>query len=174
MGKFTEVTAAQLRGTLARKLVPTADSLRDLLTRFGLRTYKVSVIRIQWSGGDRGVGTPVVLRETVLLPTPKVEGLSSLTELIQPIGMNEEGGIDLTKISATYTDEDLRGLSAQGEEIPPDEEVFYEIEFPRLDGGPSLKRRFQLRGAPQFRPGGLQWSVRLEKSNDNRDRRGDP
>lgn len=172
--KFTQVTPAQIKASLVRKFIPLGDRLRDMLTKFGLRTYKVSIIRVQWSGGVRGEGTVSVVKETVIEPTPKISDLDSLTEFVQPVGLDEVGGIELSKISGRYTEEELRGLSSVGEEIPPDEEVFYEIEFPRPDGGPSLKRRFFTRSAPQYKPGQLQWTLRLEKTHNDRSREGDP
>lgn len=174
MAKFTEVSGPQIKKTLARRLVPLADSLRNMLTTFGLRTYKVSVMRVKWSGGRRGIGFPSVTKQTVILPTPRISDLNALTEIVQPIGLDEIGNILLEGISGRYTEEELRGLDFYGEEIPPDDEVYYEIEFPRIDNGPSLKRRFFTRSAPHFSPGKLAWNLRLEKSTEDRDRNGDP
>lgn len=173
MAKFTEVTAQQLKNTLARRFVPLADSLRDLLTKFGLRTYKVSIIRVRWSGGARGVGVAEVIDQTVLLPTPKISDMSALTAILQPVGMDEVGGIELSEVSGRYTEEQLRGLGEDGAPIDDDVEVFYEVEFPRVDGGPSIKRRFINRSAPTYNAGGLQWSLRLEKAHEDRSREGD-
>jgi len=173
MAKFTEITAQQIRGTLARSLVPLADNLRDLLSQFGLRVYKVSVIRVRWSGGERGVGVPEVVSVKILQPTPKISTLESIDEIIQPIGQHEEGGIKLSKISGTYTEEDLLGQSKRGEEIPEDQEVFYEVEYPRVDGGPSEKRRFYPKSVPTYYPGKLSWEVRLERQHKDRDRDGE-
>ena len=54
--RFTEATSAQAKKSLARSFIPLADSLRDMLTKFGLRAYKVTIVRIEWSGGKRGRG----------------------------------------------------------------------------------------------------------------------
>ena len=172
--KFTQVTSRQVKNTLVRRFIPLADQLRDLLTKFGLRTYSVKVVRIQWSGGERGVGTPVVVKETLIEPTPKIGDFAGIAELVQSVGLDEVGSIELTRVSGRYTEEELRGQNYFGEQIPFDEEVFYEIEFPRPDDGPSLKRRFFIRSAPQYKPGSLAWSVRLEKAHEDRTRQGDP
>lgn len=173
--RFTEASASQLKGTLARRFVPLADSLRDMLTKFGLRPYVVRVVRIQWSGGRRGVGVPSVVSSESLLPTPKVMGLDGLTEFIQPVGMDEIGGIEVTRISGRYTEEQLRGFDpATGDGIPKDTEFFYEVEYPQPGGAPPVKRRFYPSAAPTYYPGKLQWTVRLEKAHEDRSRNGDP
>ena len=171
--RFTEVTGRQAKQTLARRFVPLADSLRDLLTRFGLRTYRVAMVRIAWSGSRRGYGTPTVISEEVMLPTPKITPLSALDQIIQPVGGQEVGSIELSQISGRYTEEQLVGLEEDGTPIPPNVEFFYEVEFFPHDTGPSVKRRFIARATPAYMPGRLQWSIRLERSFDNRERNGD-
>lgn len=173
MSRFTTVTTRQAKATLARDFVDLADDLRDMLTQFGLRTYKVSMIRLQWSGGRRGRGAPIIVSEEALLPTPKISSLDALTELVQPVGVDELGAIELTQISGRYTEEQLTGKGVDGSPIPPNEEFFYEIEF-FPQAGPSKKRRFQTKTAPNYFPGKLQWVLRLEKANDNRALNGDP
>lgn len=170
--RFTEVTSSQAKKTLARRFVPLADSLRDLLTKFGLRAYKVTIVRVEWSGGKRGRGTPAVVSELVLLPTPKISSLDALTELVQPVGLEELGSVELSQISGNFTEEQLRGTSNEGDSIPPNQEFYYEVEFFPHDG-PSQKRRFFPRSAPTYKPGGLQWVIRLEKANEDRQRNGD-
>jgi hypothetical protein len=174
MPKFTEVTGRQIRHSLARRFVPLADMLRNILTTFGLRVYRVALVTIQWSGGERGVGTPTVVRETPLLPTPKLMDMATLAEIVHPIGLDEVGGVVVGEISGTYTEDQLLGLDSEGADIPDDTEFFYEIEFPHPDGKPGIKRRFFPNGVPNYSPGGLQWTVHLEKAHDDRDRRGDP
>lgn len=170
--KFTTVTAKQAAKTLARRFIPLADSLRNMLTTFGLRSYKVSMVRVRWSGGARGVGTPTVESEEVILPTPKVGSLDALSELAQPIGLDEQGSIELSQISGRYTEDQLVGLEPGGREIDPNLEFYYEIEFfPTTEGS---KRRFYPRSVPTYMPGRLQWSLRLEKATADRERNGDP
>lgn len=173
MAKFTTVTTQQAKQTLARDFIGLADDLRDMLTQFGLRTYKVSTVRVQWSGGKRGRGTPVVISEEVILPTPKMSALDGLQELVQSVGLDEIGSLELSQISGRYSEEQLRGFTDAGQGIPQDQEFFYEIEFFPHEG-PSKKRRFFTKAAPTYFPGKLQWSIRLEKANDDRARNGDP
>jgi hypothetical protein len=173
MVQFTDLTSNQYEHTLAREFVPLADELRDMLTEFGLRPYKVRIIRIQWSGGERGIGQPSVVSELHLLPTPKVTDLSGLSEIVHSIGLHEVGGILLTEISGRFTEEALKGYDADETPIPPDQEFFYEIEFPRPDGQPSVRRRFFPSSPPEYKAGKLQWTVRLERAHEDRLRNGD-
>ena len=171
---FDDATQLQLGNTLAQKLIPIADNIRNLYTRFGLRSYKLRIVRVRWSGGRRGRGVPEVMETADLLPTPLVQDLSTLTEVLNPVGLDEVGVIGVSEISGNFTDDQLRWLSDDG--VPPgvDEEVFYEIEYPQPDGSLSVKRRFSLRGAPYYNAGRFQWQVRLERANEDRTRGGDP
>lgn len=172
--KFDDPTQMDLRNTLAQKLIPVADNIRNLHTRFGLRSYKVAIVRVSWSGGERGRGTPHVKDVRALLPTPLVQDLTTLTEVLTPIGLDEVGVVSVSEISGEFTDNQLRWLSDDGEPPSPDEEVFYEIEYPQPDGTESVKRRFSLRGAPHYSANRFQWIIRLEKANEDRSRIGDP
>ena len=171
--KFADPTAMQLKKTLAQRFIPLADDLRNLLTVFGLRPFKVRIVRVRWANGFRGSGAPMVEQELDILPTPSVQDLSTLTEIVQPIGLDEVGTIVVSEISGRFTDEQLRFLDSDGTPPAPDEEIFWEIEYPRLDGQPSIRRRFELRGAPMYFAGRLQWQVRLERSHHDRARNGD-
>jgi hypothetical protein len=170
--KFTEVDDRQAATTLARDFIGLADDLRDLLTQFGLRTYRVTRVRVEWSGRSRGAGVPTVVAEDVMLPTPKIE-LDPVGEFLQPIGLTEQGAITLSQVSGRFSEEDLRGFdSATADGITGNAEFYYEIEFfPHT--GPAVRRRFYPRGAPVYHPGRLQWSMRLERSSADRQRDGD-
>jgi hypothetical protein len=173
---YTDPSSLTMDQTLARQLIPVADNLRDLFTTFGMRPYRVKVIRVQWSDGSRGQGTPIVVSEQHLLPTPKMTGLDGLQEILNPVGLDEVGQIQVSQISGRYTEENLRGVDDDGTEIADNEEVFYEIEFISLPvtGSPTFRRRFQLRSAPQYFAGKFQWIVYLERTREDRRRNGDP
>lgn len=168
--RFTEVSARQAASSLARRFVPLADSLRDLLTRFGLRSYRVLAVRVAWSGSRRGYGVPTVVSEEAILPTPKIT--PTLDQVIQPVGSLEVGSVEMSQISGRFSEEQLMGLGEGGEPLPPNEEFFYEVEFFPHDG-PSLRRRFVPKAPATYYPGRLQWTLRLERSFDNRERNGD-
>lgn len=158
--------------TLTRRLIPVADKLRDLHTRFGGRVYNVRIIRTQWSGGSRGVGRETITSVTDIRPTPRVMDLSSLQEITTPIGLNESGSVQVNQISGRFTEEILLGIDPELKQPPRNENIFYEIEFPRADGKSSTKRRFHIRAAPSYDPYGFQWSITLEKADEDRDREG--
>lgn len=171
--QYTRVTGQTYNQTLARKLIPTADMMRDLYTKFGLRPYVARIIHTKWSSGNRGRGVEEVVAELVIEPTPKISDLTGVTEIITPVGLDEVGELLLTQISGAYTEENLRGEFPDGTMPDLDTQVYYEIEFP-VPGGDSERRRFALRGAPYYRAGGFQWSLRLERTREDRNRDGTP
>lgn len=170
--KFTKMTGKDLAKTLTAKLTPVVDMLRDLRVQFGQRPYSVRIVRTRWSGGRRGIGEEFVSYEQDLLPTPKVADLGSLQEVLGPVGLDEVGGLVLTEISPRYTEDNLRGTDELGNGPEPDEQVYYEVEFPRYDGLDGERRRFVLRTSPTFKPEQFQWEVRLERSHAERTRQG--
>ena len=172
--KFDDPTAMNISSTLAQKLIPVADNIRNLNTRFGTRNYKLSIIRVQWSGGRRGVGVPHVHGTLPILPTPLVQDISTLTAILDPVGLTEVGVVGVGEISGRFTDKQLRNGRKDGLPPEPNEEIFYEIEYPQPGEQQSIKRRFVLRGAPNYNPGDFQWRIRLEKTNEDRSLNGDP
>jgi hypothetical protein len=158
--------------TLAGSFIGLADDLRQISVEFGMKPYTVRRIRIQWSGGARGRGLPTVIFSEPILPTPKVTDISGLSELLHSVGLDEHGSLRLSEISGTYTEDDLRGLDAQGKGPAVDVEFFYEIEYARPDGLAGEKRRFYPSGAAAYNAGKLQWTLTLEKSNEDRTRDG--
>lgn len=171
--RFTDLRPGDFPKTLAGRLICTADNVRDLYTRFGLRPYKVRIIRTRWTGGRRGQGEEFITHERPIRPTPLLADLGAISQIVNPIGLDEVGGVQLSEITGTFTDDDLRGLDSAGTPPEPDEQVFYEIEFPRSDGQPGERRRFFLGAAPMYQADQFQWIVRLERAHEGRDRRGD-
>lgn len=171
---FTVPTAELLKGSLGQQLIGVVDGARDLLTQFGLRPYRVKIIRTRFAGGRRGVGPEEVIHELELLPTPKVVDMSALTEVDTPIGINEQGVIQLQKISGRYTEETLIGVGPDGKQVAPNETVYYEIEFFRRDGRPSEKRRFIRDSVPTYNATAFEWMVTLVNVVEKRNRDGSP
>lgn len=169
---YTDLGSVDLGKTLAQKLIPVADRIRNLYTKFGMRPYTVRVVRVRWSDENRGVGTPQVIKELDILPTPLVLDMSTMTEIVQPVGLDEVGMILVTEISGRFTDNDLRYLDPSGKPPDPSEEVFYEIEFKKPDGTGD-KRKFWLRSAPHYFAGRFMWQIRLERAHQDRDSQGD-
>lgn len=172
-GGFTKLQGTEFRRTLASKLQRPVDKIRDLNTKFGLRNYNVTIYRTRWSGAVRGQGEESIIFQQDILPTPLVADLGSLTELITPHGLEESGTIQISEVSGRFTEDFIMGIDPEGFEPLDTDNVFYEVEFPRRDGRPSTKRRFELRGAPTFRPEQFQWFLTLEKIDADRTRLGE-
>lgn len=170
---FTKLRSGEFRKTLAGKLQRPVDKIRDLNTKFGLRNYTVTIFRTRWSGAVRGRGEESIIFQQDILPTPLVADLGSITEMLTIHGLNEVGTIQISEVSGQFTEDALMGIDPEGFEPLDTDNVFYEIEFMRTDGKPGVKRRFELRGAPTFRPEQFQWLLSLEKINDNRSRTGE-
>lgn len=167
---FTVQTPQMFSNSLARLLVGPADKLRNLYTTFGLRPYIVRLVRTRWSGGARNRGEESVIgTPELLLPTPLILDLLTLTPIVSPIGSDERGGILLTEVSGCYTEEHLRGLDdVTGAPIPADQSFYYEVQFLRADGAPGEFRRFNANSAPTFVADDFLWQVKLERSRPDR------
>lgn len=170
---FTAVDAASASCTLARKLIPTVDRLRDLYTQFGLRPYTIRIIKTRWSGGLRGRGVEEITFERILDPTPLVTDIGGVAEIVTPIGLNESGTIRVAQISGRFTEDMLRGHDSIGTPPSLDEQVFYEVEFPNPGNGDSFRRRFTLRAVPMYFASRFEWVISLEKQDEDRARNGE-
>jgi hypothetical protein len=167
---FTNLTGDQYANTLVQKLTPVADRIRDLRTRLGGVPYQVSLVRTRWSGGRRNHGTEEVVSVTPILPTPKVQALDSMNQVLQSAGLDEVGTIRVTDISPAYTEDQLVGVGPQGEPIPSDENFYWEITFPRPLPQMAVQRRYTVSGVPNYNPTRFGWSVALMKAGEERDR----
>src|SRR5574337_474611 len=164
---FTDLSGLDLSNTLARKLIPVADVLRDLRTKFGMRPYEVHIIRQRATGGDRGVGEQYTMSDVVILPTPRIVDLSTLADVVQEIGLDELGSVTMDEISGRFTEYQLRGFHDDGSPPDQDEVVFYEVFFPQI-GSTGTRRRFYPASAPHYAAGRFEWSLRLERARPDR------
>lgn len=112
--------------TLAESLIPLADQVRQLYTDFGLRSYRVFLVWVEWRPftrvvGDQldfddepevGAGEPILVREIEILPTPRVE-LGGIGKDLDAVGVTERGAISVSEISERYTEDQLTGLLAE-------------------------------------------------------------
>ena len=171
---FTQLTAPQMRRTLGQTLLPVADTLRNLLTDFGLRPYVVHLLQTRWSTGERGVGVEIILADCPLLPTPRITDLTEVLNIVTPAGLAEQGEILVTRISGLMTEEQLRGIWPNGEQTEKDSQFMYEVRFDNVATGfPGERRRFFPVSAPYFDAPALQWRIKLRKQRDDRARDGD-
>lgn len=170
---FSVLEGTDAQRTLAQRLVRPADRLRNLYTRFGMRPYRVMIIRTRWSADRRGKGVEELIFQQEILPTPKITDLGTLTEVLNPTGLDEGGTIQVSEISGRFTEDLLIGIDPEGRDPLKTDNVYYEIEFPRLDGKPGTRRRFGIRAAPTYRSDQFQWIVTLEKIDEDRGRQGE-
>lgn len=171
---YTQLKPGDIAYTLARRIIDPVDRARDVVTRLGFRPYVVRLVWLRWTAGGRGHGEPVVDREKVLLPTPKISDLTGVAIITNAAAADEQGGIMVSEISGCYTEEQLRGIDAPGHPVPDDQTFFWEIEFLRADGEDTKRRRFALRSAPYYDAEAAQWVVKLERARKDRLRSGDP
>jgi hypothetical protein len=165
----------ELCGSLAFTLRPVVDMIRDLYTTFGLRPYKVSLVRTSWSGGRRGLGVELVVSSRVILPTPLISDMTSLAEIVTPVGLDEFGSVLLSQVSGTFTEDQLRGHIFDGDPVPFDQQFYYEVEFPpACEGDEGERRRFTIKGAPMYFADRFQWNITLERQRSDRTRQGVP
>lgn len=161
---FTRLDPDSYGRSLAQKLSGRrlVDPLRNLLTRFGLRHYECRVVRIRWSGGERGNGEPYKDIDLLIEPTPKMmgHGLGRLNESVEGIGVQQIGRITLGRISTAYQDYHLRGLLEYEQEHPIDCEAFWEITY--FGYGDAQHSRFHLAAVPARKT--LGWEVSLERT----------
>lgn len=169
--RFTQLRGAAVNRTLIAQLIPCVDSVRDLYTKFGARPYTVTLVWTRWSDGARGEGIEEVVREEPLLPTPLVE-LGGVNREVEPVGLAEVGGVDVSEISARFTEDYLLGRCEDGSDIAPDESFYWEIALVRPDGL-ATRRRFYPTGVPELHPTKFQWTVKLTKTAEDRTRSGD-
>lgn len=169
--KFTKVTGDMLKKSLARRLIPTVDRLRDLRVGFGLRPYTVTLVVMRWQGGRRGIGPEVVVSEVEILPVPAITDLSSLRQVVTPVGLDEAGSLMISEISGSYTEEQLMGRAVDGTPPGPDESFFYEVLFPGTQSGE--RRRFFPTTAPAYIAGNFMWQLSVEKQAGPRGHNGE-
>jgi hypothetical protein len=170
---FTKLDVGHFRNTLCQKLIPLADGVRDLATQLGARPYRVFLVKTQWSEGERGLGIEEIIEETEILPVPKLSSMDGIALQLQSIGIDEIGTTKVSEISGRYTEDQLRGLGPGGEELPKDQNFYWEIVFMRTDGE-QPRRRFLPRGVPDYKPTRIQWEVTLLRASRDRQRDGSP
>ncbi len=169
----------EIRRTLAAKLVPTVDKLRQLSTTFGCRPYRVFLVHVLWSGGRVGSGTPSEIGRREILPTPYVIDLSSTTELLSPFGRTEDGSAIVDQISEKFSEDDLMGGTpdladpASPYTGRPGAEFFWEVRESRDTSPAPVARHYVPAGAPTRKPP-MGWRITLTKRDADRAGQCDP
>lgn len=157
--------------TFASELASAVDGARQIVADLGLSPYRVFVVRVRWSGGAIGRGSPSVVSELELLPTPTIFETSGVRGGMRSGGNVERGSLELRRISPRYTEDELEGVLCCGRHRAGGaDEVFVET---RLDAPPRTeRRRFVVTGMPYFHARGFEWRVRLLRQDEDRARDG--
>lgn len=175
--------------TLAHRLGPRVDRLRQRLTNVGLRSSRVFLVWTRYTGEERGEGREEVVAEVEILPTPQVGDLTGVTYNPFSAGTLPVGAIRVNRVSSQYSEALLKGqvLPASvetGSDINEPFDFFYEVVDddreehptpacrPRTDieqQGKSGQRRkrFRLLGLDR-REGQFDWSIYLERASEDR------
>lgn len=99
--------------SLRTDLISTVDAARGILDDLGLRLHVVQLRTTTWSGNAPGRGT-ASHADTEITPPPKVGGPKvggPPRKRFDEPGASEGGDVVVSKISATYTEEALRGAT---------------------------------------------------------------
>lgn len=169
----------QVRQTLASKLVPVVDKIRQLNSRFGIRPYRVFMVHTQWTGGEPGVGDEMILSRIEILPTPRVRGMEGIDTNVLATGLTEEGTVEVDQISARLTEDDLLGRTPdlndpnQQRTIAGPVDFFWEIVEARGQRPNAVIRRFNPSALPGLSRDGFQWKITLVKQDYDRGRNGE-
>lgn len=182
----------EARHTLAHRLGPRVDRLRQLSTRFGLRPYRVFLTWTRAQGAAVGRGDEAVVARVEILPTPRVTDMTALARRPWSVGQLPEGTVRVDRVSVLFTADNLSGLvipSDPPRRIPtgqlvggtalvpktdPQIDFFYEVVEDGRGDDPSRRERFRLFGQPYRDAGGISWVVLLEAASDPTDRAGKP
>ncbi len=166
--------------TLAGRLVPVADRLRNLLARTGVRIYRVYIVHAYWTGPRRGVGKQIITSRREILPIPRVRDLNAVRRNLASSGLYEEGDLIVDQISGKYTEDDLtcRTPDNVAPAIPRTSlktvEFWYEVQENRPSTPPPPIRRFSPPAAtPMLSRSGLSWTIVLTRQAEDRGRRGE-
>lgn len=170
------LNSQQAKLTLAARLAPRADRLRQLATRLGVRPYRVFLVWTRFGGEERGEGDERELRRVELLPTPQVQDLTGVQYNPFSGGALPTGSVRVDRIScAAYNEDLLRGEAPpaapeSGADIEEPNDFFWEIVFDGRNGRCSEARRgrYRLVGNPWLNAGNVEYAVILERVSEDR------
>jgi hypothetical protein len=166
MPKPAALTKEQARHSLAHRLAPRVDRIRQIATKLGIRPYLVSLVWTAFAGSERGEGAEVEIRRIQLLPTPRVMTMDSVMFNPFAIGLIPIGMIRVQLISAQYTFDQLTGRwvpEPHELHIPQPIAFRYEItEDGRGDPNPR-SQKYRLASNPHRAAGQVAWQLWLER-----------
>lgn len=151
-----------------------ADRLRQLNTRFGLRSKRCFLVWTKFTGEERGEGDEKILARVEILPTPKVGDLTSLTLNPFTAGTFPVGSVRIQEISLSFTYDELMGTKVPGQDKPIADPIdfFWElVEDGRGDAKPE-RARYRVLGTPVRNESEVMWEVILERTAEQFSRDG--
>lgn len=176
--RVRQITPSEAKRTIASRLAPVVDRVRQVVVRVGLRPYNVFLVWTRWGGIVRGKGEESVIVREPLTPTPKLD-LTGLERASGAAGYVETGTATLAKVSTTYTSDELSGLLSDRlrelhkvEQVPEPLDFYYEVVEDGRGDVPPARRRFRLSAAPSR--ASFTWTVKLERMNQDATRDGKP
>lgn len=190
MPKPRPLRPEEAKRSLAQRLGPRVDRVRQLATRFGIRPLRVFLVWTKSQGAVAGRGDEEIIARVELLPTPRVSNITSIARRPWSGGQLPEGTTLVDRISSSFTADNLSGLAIPSEPVRPrvmnqrvggtalvpntDPQVdfFYEIVEDGRGDDPSRRLRYRLYAEPARDAGMVQWSVLLESASDPLDRAG--
>ncbi len=156
--------------SLAAQLGPIADRIRqDVAVGMGVRPYRVFMTTTRWTGEERGDGREEVVSCVELVPRPRVREVTNFQNLPFPAGVLERGVLRIDGISTSYREDDFEG----GRGLGRNESFFWELVLDGRSGTREQRRRCRFLGA-SLHPGEAQWVAYVERTDEDRDRDGDP
>jgi len=164
---------------LAFKLVPVADKIRALASKFGLRPYRVFLVHGTWTGEREGQGQLLRTSRRELLPTPRVRSMDSVRQYLRATGRTEDGDIYIDQISASIPEDDMLGKTpdlrdpSNPRSALEVSEFWWEVVEERPSDPKPVIRRFVPASAPDLRRDSLAWSINLTKQDYDPSREGD-
>lgn len=176
-GRLDPPPPGQVPRTLASQLVPVADRIRELYSRFGVRPYLCFLLHVGWPG-ERGDGQPQVLSRVPITPTPRVINMDGTTEVMFSTGLTEQGGILVDQISPRYTEDDLLGvrMAEMADPVIPatnslQRQFFWQVVENRPSTPRPQPRLYVPSGVPMLSRDGFQWKIALVKTDPTPGRR---
>lgn len=179
--------------TLAHRLAPRIDRIRQIATRFGIRSDRVFLVWTKYTGDERGEGAENEVARVEILPTPKVSDETAITENPFSAGTLPVGSLRVEDISALFTQEELMGrtvpVSAElGSDIDEPYDFFYEVVSDGRGGGSTgcgttpgshprtssqQRAKYRLLGTPDRVEGNVSWTISIERISEDRNNRGE-
>lgn len=182
MSKVRPLSPGQARKTFAHKFTRTADKLRQIATRMGVRPFRVFLTWTKWTGEERGEGNEQLYRRIEILPTPRVSSLDNVSFSVFHAGTLPVGSVRVDRISAREFTEDILcgkafpddplpfGENAGEKHIPQPYEFFYEVVEDGRGDDPAKRSRFRPLNRPTRRAGQVDFTIMLERVSEDRTR----